>query len=348
MRFKNFAILAFVFMIGSEEAAWPQSRDFLTNSQLSGQLAAGASGCPTGAVCSSRAPGFNPTDLVNHADPNATISGAPKIAGGTRPFFSQLGPGAITDNMFGAISRVHPGADGVFNTADDDSTQCGRLPGDPNTGAGVAPSAVGLNNSSLNCGDLRFDPTSQGQTLPSLPATNIVQFVLNPITRGEMNGDVSPSTGTHTGFDLTNSFSFVLSPPSTAGTQQMRQVTALTAGGTAATVGAPGTLATPGSGDQEVKINTSWSVTGTFNSATNRPTVNWSMSLGNAAQGDVDFLTPTTAPFPTNQSDSANGMSVFTSDGSFTYNSGTFPQTVIPSPCWWTGCTVPSGSVTIP
>ncbi len=317
-----------------------QSNDFFTNTQSSGQLASSPSGCPSGTSCAANGPGFNPTDLVNHADPNSTIIGTTKIVGGTRPFFSQLGPGAITDNLFGVISQIHPGADATPNTSDD-QILCGTLPGDPNTGAGVAPNAVGANNSSLNCGDLRFDPLSQGQTIPT--GTNILQMNANPISSGQFNSDFSPSADAHMGLDLVNDFSFVLSPLSSSGTQQTLQVTALTAGGTAATVGTPGTLAAFGSGDQRMDIDTSWSVTGTFDSTTNRPTITWSMSLD-----PINALTPTTAPFSTNTVDTINTVELLTSSGSFEYNNGGFSQSTLPFPCWWAGCTLPSESITLP
>jgi len=317
-----------------------QTNDFFTNTQSSGLLASSAAGCPSGTTCTANGPGFNPTDLVNHADPNSTIVGTTKIVGGTRPFFSQLGPGAITDNLFGAISQIHPGNDATPNTSDDQPL-CGTLPGDPNTGAGVAPNAVGANNSGLNCGDLRFDPTSQGQTIPT--GTNTLQMNANPTTAGQFLSDFDPSTGNHTGFDMVNDFTFVLSPLSASSTQQALQVTALTAGGTVATVGTPGTLAAFGSGDQRMEIDTAWSLTGAFDSTGNRPNITWSMSLDT-----IDPLTPRTAPFSTNLTDTTNTVDLLTSDGAFDYNSGTFPQSTFPFPCWWSGCTLSSASITLP
>lgn len=332
--------MGMVFFFGIPSSLFGQSSDFFTNSQVSGALATGASGCPSGATCTANGPGFNPTDLVNHADPNATITGTSKIVGGTRPFFSQLGPGAVTDNLFGAISQIHPGVDTIPNTADDEPL-CGLLSGNPNTGPGVAPSALGSNNSSLNCGDLRFDPISQGQMIPT--GTNTLQVNTNPTSAGQFNSDFNPSTDNHLGLDLVNDFTFVLSPLSASSTQQTLQVTALTAGGTSATVGTPGTLASFGSGDQRIDIDTSWTLTGTFDSTTNRPTITWSMSLDS-----IDPLTPTTAPFSSNIVDTTNTIELLTSNGSFEYNSGSFSQSTIPLPCWWSGCSLSSESITIP
>lgn len=335
-------IISVVLAGGSPAALLAQTSDFFSNTQSTGQLASGSSGCPTGATCTANGPGFNPTDLVKRADPAAAFTGVTPTGAAPSVFFSRLGPGAITDNMFGIISTP-------LST---NTTLCGNLPGDPNTGAGILPNAVGPNGSSLNCGDLRFDPTSQGQTIPTAPATNNIQFDLNPGKVGEFNGDFSPSTSDHTGFDLINDFTFILSPASSSGDQQMKQVTALTAGGTAATVGSPGTLTAPGTGDQNLQINTSWSLAGTFDSATNRPTITWTMSLK-----DVDPLTPNIAPFPTNQTDSINTMGTLSitsssaipgSPNTFVYNSGAFPQMAVPNSCWWTGCTTPAESMTIP
>jgi len=318
-----------IFVIGNTPFLQAQTSDFFSNTQSNGKLAASASGCPTGATCSANAPGFNPTDLVNHADPNATITGAPTIPGETRPFFSQLGPGAITDNMFGVISKIHPGVDTTPTiTADDDPTICGLLPGDVNIGLGVTPDSVGSNGSSLNCGDLRFDPASQGQTIPAfpLPPPNNITSASGDVT---FINDFNPSTDDHIGFNLTNNL--VFNPTQTSNTQQMRQVTALTAGGTAATVGSPGTEAAPGTGDQVVEIDTSWPLT--TQSSTSTPTITWSMTLD-----DLDPLTPGT--LTPDQTDSINTMGSLVTDSSFTYNTGAFPSTIIPAPCWWSGCDV--------
>lgn len=285
-------------------AAFPQSNNFFSNTQSLGLLAGSPSGCPSGATCISGGPGFNPTDLVNHADPNSIISGTSKIVGGVFPFFSRLGPGAITNNMFGVISQVNPGADGLFNNADDNSTLCG-IPPNPFV-VGVSPTSVGTNNSSLDCGNLRFNPTSQGMSdlTSSSDITGTTLFTFN--------ADFSPSTDAHVGFDL---FS--------------KQVTALTSGGTAATVGTPGTFDAPGSGDQVVQFIPAGLLT-TF-------TID-----------DIDPLTPTISPFPSNQADIANTLGILATD----YNGGgaptSFPQSTMPLPCWWGGCALSAENLTVP
>lgn len=339
-------ILLVLLGIGWTANALAQTEsNFFSSTQSSGKLASGASGCPTGATCVANQPGFNPTDLVKRANPAATTTFTGVTPTGPAPsvFFSQLGPGAITDNMFGVVST----------TLSTNSTLCGNLPGDPNTGAGVLPNAVGPNGSSLNCGDLRFDPTSQGQTIPAFPAANNITLG-NPTTVGRFNSDLLPSTSDHLGLDMINDFTFVLSPESTSATQQTKQVTALTADATLTgcpgapdatnrPVGCPGTLASPGSGDQllDIDISPAWSLTGTFNSTTNRPTITWSMTLD-----DLDPLTPSSLIAA--QTDSINTMGTLATDSSFVYNDGTFPQTTIPAPCWWSGCTTPAATITIP
>ncbi|MFY9268180.1 MAG: hypothetical protein WAO55_00355 [Candidatus Manganitrophaceae bacterium] len=294
-----------LFLItGIASVASAQSNDFFSNTQRAGLLSSSPSGCPTGATCGTNFPGFNPTDLVNHSDPNATISGTATIAGAVRPFFSQLGPGAITNNLFGVISRVNPGPDTLFNTSDDNPTLCG-IPSSPFI-TGVVPTAVGTNNSSLDCGNLRFDPDSQGMVLPtaggSFSGTDaIVSF----------NADFTPSTDSHMGFDFSTG----------------KQVTALTAGGTTATVGTPGTFSVPGSGDQVLNFTISGPLT--------TQTID-----------DIDPLTPTTAPFPSNFTDSINTMGLLTTD--FSGIGSSIPQSTMPFPCWWSGCTLTAESLTVP
>lgn len=319
------------FMGGTIESR-AQSNDFFSNTQLSGRLSSSAAGCPATATCTANGPGFNPTGLVNHADPNAVITGAPKIDGGSPPFFSQLGPGAITDNLFGIISQVHPGPDGIPNTADDHPIVCGRPHGDPTTGAGVPPFSVGANGSSLNCGDLRFDPESQGQIIPTIPISNTIS--LSPIFT--FQADLNPSAEAHLGLHLTGSFTSTPSSRNTQGGQQLFQVTGLTAGGTSATVGSTGTLTNPGGGDQTLLFNTEWSITGSFDGPTNRPRLSWSMALDNPSAS-----TPRTSPFSDNQIDSTNTLGTLSASGAFLYNDGAFQQAIIPSPCWWSSCTLP-------
>ncbi|MFQ5780201.1 MAG: hypothetical protein ACE5HN_05375, partial [Nitrospiria bacterium] len=188
--------------------------------------------------------------------------------------------------------------------------------------------------------------TSQSQTIPTFPASNNITSASDDVT---FINDFNPSTDDHIGFNLTNNLMFNATQTSNA--QQMRQVTALTAGGTAAAVGSPGTEASPGTGDQALQINTSWPLTlqSSFTSITPTAIITWSMSLD-----DLDPLTPNTAPFPIDQTDLINTMGTLdmgrtpSPPATFPYNVGVFPTTIIPAPCWWAGCPAPTETITIP
>jgi hypothetical protein len=74
--------------------------------------------------------------------------------------FLKLGPGAVTDNMFGLISGPALGqgglVGGVGNATDTPTTACAP------TGARLDPDSL----HGLNCGDIRFDDVTQRQTIP--------------------------------------------------------------------------------------------------------------------------------------------------------------------------------------
>lgn len=140
----------FVLSIGilafSVQGVYAQALDFFSNTQSLDLRSSGSDG----------APGFNPCaggTTVN----STTCTGAP---GGSEPLldplnlgngsttaglFERTGPGAVTDNMFGIVERpANP-------------LTCGAQ------GAGVLAGGVG----SLNCGDGKFDPSTQNQTIPT-------------------------------------------------------------------------------------------------------------------------------------------------------------------------------------
>ncbi|MCG3117253.1 MAG: hypothetical protein LLH30_16415 [Candidatus Manganitrophus sp. SA1] len=139
--FLGIGILAF-----SVQGAYAQALDFFSNTQSLDLRSSGSDG----------APGFNPCaggTVVN----STTCTGAP---GGSEPLldplnlgngtttaglFEKTGPGAVTDNMFGIVER--PAS----------PLTCGAQ------GAGVLAGGVG----SLNCGDGKFDPSTQDQTIPT-------------------------------------------------------------------------------------------------------------------------------------------------------------------------------------
>lgn len=77
--------------------------------------------------------------------------------------FALLGPGAVTDNMFGKVLK--PSSPGV----------CG-----PDGSIGTDTVDVAPGTGVLNCGNVRFDPTTQGQTLPT--RGNILTSVMSTNT----------------------------------------------------------------------------------------------------------------------------------------------------------------------
>jgi hypothetical protein len=243
--------------------------------------------------------------------------------------FGKAGPGAITDNMFGKVSGSDLGPDGIAGTGDEIAiTACGKT----TSGATLA---------GLNCGDLRFDPASQGQTFASVPVFTAANTLVTPVTGLDMNtqfvADFCPGPSTtlptgssacsngaatpeqkveaHVGFNLENRFNFISLPggttATTTGTDNIRQVTAvkLTGIGTLAqdaTAGTPG----PGTGDQVFVANTTWTATSSNNPATgpNGLVVNWHQEIS-----DPD------------QSGTGSGSFVQSLDGTFTYTTGAIP-----------------------
>lgn len=125
-------ILAF-----SVQGAFAQSNDFFSNTILTGERSSGTDGKP----------GFNPCaggTTVN----STTCSGAatPPLldAANLLNLFPKLGPGAITDNMFGKVER-------------------------PTGNAILACNAGAVFDANLlNCGNAKWDPSTQGQTIPTV------------------------------------------------------------------------------------------------------------------------------------------------------------------------------------
>ena len=92
-------------------------------------------------------------------DPSILGNSATNTAG----LFTILGPGAVTDNMFGIV--VHP-------------TQPGRC----SAGAGIdATNGTITAGDGLNCGDGKYDPTTQGQTIPDVGA-NLTQAMATNVS----------------------------------------------------------------------------------------------------------------------------------------------------------------------
>ncbi len=181
-------------------------------------------------------PGFNPrTNLIKHIDP---------ATGSIPPFFSRLGSGAVTDNMFGIISGIDPGKDETLGTADDirpdaPGGRCGITEGSNSPFKRVsrtldASAALLLDSNGntipdpgwglpgLNCGDLRFDPIAEGMNIPRItsaltgnssdpgntakPFFSTMPSMADFCASGETDCKVSGSqqTNAHMGFDLVN------------------------------------------------------------------------------------------------------------------------------------------------
>ncbi len=286
-------ILFFILPFYPSEA-WSQAANFFTNSQSVDQLSSGVAGaCPN-------CPGFNPDFLIRHSgiDPDGAgpitfsqtiTTTAPPLGGTPTIFFSSLGPGAVTDNMFGLISD--PGLEPL---------KCGAI--------------AGLNG--LNCGHLRFDPTSQGMTLPVFPVSDAVdQMVSTP----NPSGDFAPSTNDHAGFSLDNRFIWSRTTATltagdlslscaladfacVAGKQREQQVTLFIDGGA-------GTLAAPGAGEQNFIQTSDWTTIHSSGTTFDTPTINWSLqfndpipdALGNSrmqASYSGSFVLNANAVFP--------------------------------------------------
>ncbi|MFQ5580375.1 MAG: hypothetical protein ACE5FZ_07165 [Nitrospiria bacterium] len=212
-------------------------------------------------------------------------------------FFNSLGPGAITDNMFGVISSVHRGADNLPDTSDDEPGKCGQ-----NVAAGIPPDQADTSGSSLNCGDLRFDPASQGMTVPGFPASDkLDSIVFSPATflgdSATANLNFGTNSDLHASIDLKNRFIWNntsasitdvdLVVPCTAGTvacvggaQKEKEVIAVS--GTTF-----GTLASPGAGEQVFDQTSDWNISGSTGNTFAAPLVNWTQSIQNPVFGDL-------------------------------------------------------------
>ena len=284
----------FLFLVSSSAEA--QTANFFSNTQSQGSVSSGS--CPT-------CPGFNPAELVKHASPSPVIDGAP--VAGVAPFFNGLGPGAITDNMFGILSRDDPGPDALLGTADDRPVaRCGVTVGTFTNGL-----------PGLNCGSIRFDPASQGMTL-STGGNMLSGSSVSPLSV-----DFDPNLDSHVGFNLVNTLSLSCptggggppAPPDCAGaTQEMKQVTTILSG-------LGGTFSLPGGGDQVHHLTFSWANSGNNCASVpcsfTNPAVSWMESL-------ID-------PSPDGSGEIFTINAACLSPGcAFLYNSGSFPTVVYP------------------
>lgn len=230
-------------------------------------------------------PGYSPELMLRHVDPVLCPVGSC-----TAPYFTRTGPGAVTDNMFGIVSGDDPGPDNVLGSGDDTPTyRCGRT-----------VSSIANNLAGLNCGDIRFDPVSQGMTIPA-GGNSLQPFTSSFPTEADFCADGGTDclsvgvqqTDPHMGYLAENLFRWASCPSSgpppappacTSGTQRELQVNAFLSGGA-------GTLYAPGPGDQFMDLTTSWGTNNSSPTAFDNPKVTWTQNIvahgSYAAQGDL-------------------------------------------------------------
>lgn len=248
-------------------------------------------------------PGFNPC-LGGTRDTNGVCGGAVSAAALLSPskltLFTTLGPGAVTDNMFGIIEvPVAPGTCGAEGT--------------------VGVNDVGTNK--LNCGNVHFDPGTQGQTgltgnnqLTTTAPVNmnnslVADFCANAASDCLDSGSVQKEAA-HVGFNFVNNFSWNQTSTTTAdvvSSQTISQVTGLKTSGI-------GTFSVPGTGDQRVTLTNAFST-----SSSNNP------NLGGAAT--VNWTSLIEDP---DQSGTGSGKFTQSIAGSFVHNGSSFPSVQYP------------------
>lgn len=266
-------------------------------------------------------PGFNPcaggTNTLGVCGGAATGLLAPA---NLTSLFPTLGPGAITDNMFGLIANKNAAGTTM------DTTRCSAIGVNSTTSSAALASPAGF-QPGLNCGDLHFDPTTQGQTIPNIPVgTNTLAIGVPVVMNNSLVGDFCALGGTdcdpdgagpltqilpaHTGFNVTNDFTFTPLTTTTAtslSSQVMHQVTGVKTTGI-------GTRLLPGTGDQDVRITTGFTFT--------------SPNTVGATGGLVTFKQEIADP---DQSGLGAGKFTQTIEGSFIYNGTGFPQSQYPT-----------------
>lgn len=231
-------------------------------------------------------PGYSPVLMLRHIDP-ALCPVGPCVG----PYFNRSGPGALTDNMFGIVSSDDPGPDTVLGTGDDRATyKCGRT-----------VSSTANNLAGLNCGDIRFDPQSQGMSVPT-GGNSLLPFTSSFPTEADFcaeGGTDCLSAGSqvsdlHMGYLAENIFHWAScasaggppAPPGcTTSDQRERQVVNYILGGS-------GTLDAPGAGDQLMDITTSWQTNNASPTAFDAPKVDWTQYVFSPgaypSQGDME------------------------------------------------------------
>ncbi len=214
-------------------------------------------------------PGFNPC-LGGVRDANGLFGGAvfstALLSPANLSLFSKLGPGSVTDNMFGIIEQPT------------EPKTCGPIGGG---------GSVEIGQNQLNCGSVFYNPVNQGQIdidgknelMTSAPVnwnnTLSADFCATGATDCLDNVSVQKDPA-HVGFNVTNNFSWDRTSDSTANvisSQSIEQVTAVKTSGI-------GSFATPGSGDQSFLITNSFSMSSTNNkNNVGSPLVTWSLMI---------------------------------------------------------------------
>ncbi len=252
-------------------------------------------------------PGFNP--CLGGTNINGVCGGAVNTAAllssANLTLFRKLGPGAVTDNMFGIIRQ--PASPGL----------CGAQ------GANAASEA---SSTKLNCGNVFFNPANQGQT--GLSGLNDLAAATAPLAwNTSLSADFCALAGTdcvagtqvvaaHTGFNVVNNFSWDRASTTSANvvsSQTVEQTTALKTTGIGTCCGS----VNAGSGDQWFKVTSAFTVIssnsgGTFTGT--QPTITWTMNIE-----DPD------------QSGTGTGKFSQSISGSFVRNTGLFVSVQYPN-----------------
>ena len=265
-------------------------------------------------------PGFDPC-LGTRTAAGACSAGTGLLSSANLiTLFPTLGPGAVTDNMFGIIATKNAAGNPM------DTTKCSGV------GANSATSSAALTNPNgfqpgLNCGDLHFDPNSQGQNALALLGNNTLTtnpVVMNFVLISDFcanagtdcrDGAAVQQPGAHMGLVDVNNFTWTKINATSAtsdSAQTVTQVTAVKQTGI-------GTRAVPGAGDQEFSVTNAFTTTSSNNAfIIGANTVTWTQAIHDPDQSGLG----TTGKF-----DQVTSGSFITGDPT----NGVFPLTQYPS-----------------
>lgn len=251
-------------------------------------------------------PGFNPClggTNTNGVCGGIGLSASALLSSENLTLFRKLGPGAVTDNMFGFVRQpLSPGT-------------CGA------EGANAVSEAI---STKLNCGNVFFNPTNQGQT--GLAGANDLSATAAPLAwNTSLSADFCANAGTdcvngaqvvaaHTGFNVVNNFTWDLVSTTSANvvsSQTIEQTTALKTTGIGTCCGS----VNAGTGDQWFKMTSAFTVVSNNSDqfVGVQPTITWTMNIE-----DPD------------QSGTGSGKFSQSISGSFVRNTGTFTSVQYP------------------